>query len=267
MSGLPGGPAEAISREGTVERRARRAEGPARAGPPTRRKGTPVPAVSVPRRPVAAAALALLLVAALASLPRTKTGDAQDAGADRVAALETRVAALDRRVRDLERAGATPALGPAEGAAASGAAGTLGDPVPLGQEAEVGPGWTMRVVDLVVDGADELITPTLFTDPPAEGYQSVVVAVALTNRTGEARRASSVVGLSTAGRSGLSYRAFAERCGHLPDELPRMEVPPGRTVDGTLCFSVRTGDVGSLVLYTDPSLTFDRADRVYFALA
>ena len=90
--------------------------------------------------------------------------------------------------------------------------------------------------------------------------------MALTNHTGEARRALSVVDVSTLGQSGVVYTAFDDRCGVLRDELPGLEVPPGGAVEGSLCFSVRTEDVESLILYTNFYLTFDPEGLVFFAL-
>src|SRR3712207_7673073 len=52
---------------------------------------------------------------------------------------------------------------------------SFANPVPLGEEAEVGGGWTLRVVDVVPDATDQVLAANPFNEPPAEGRQFFLV--------------------------------------------------------------------------------------------
>ena len=229
------------------------------------------------RRAALAAAAVVLLVVPLVVVPRSGPADAQADAEGRVAALETRVAGLDRRVRELEHAGA-PSL-PDEGgtaeddedaaesdaAVASGDVGSFGNPVPLGQAAEIAEGWTLRVVGTVPDATERVLAQNRFNDPPAAGRQFFLITVAIANRGDEPLAAWTAFTVSAVAASSAAYDASEDRCGVLPDELPDAAVVPGGTVAGSICFSVTTEDAASLVLYTDTAFAADDA-RVHFAL-
>ena len=211
--------------------------------------------------------------------------DAQDTSDDRLAALETQVADhqdsianLQGRVKTLEGAD-KPTEEDTENEAEptaeqeqeredadDGDTGSFGNPVPLGDEADIGGDWTVTVVDVVPDASDQVMAENQFNDPPAEGRQFFLVTVALTNNSDEPASPLSVVGFSAVGESAVSYESFEDSCGVVPGELSISEVFPGGTTEGAICWSVRTEDVESLVMYTDSYVTFDNEDRVYFAL-
>ncbi len=209
--------------------------------------------------------------------------EAQDTSDDRLAALETQVADqedsianLQGRIKTLEGAvqpteedtesDAQPTAEQEEDDAGDGDTGSFGNPVPLGDEADIGGDWTLKVVDVVPDATDQVMAENQFNEPPAEGRQFFVVTVALTNNSEKPASPSSVVGFSAVGASAVAYESSEDRYGVIPGELPSSEIFPGGTTEGALCWSVRPDDVESLVMYTDSYVTFDEEDRVYFAL-
>ena len=55
-------------------------------------------------------------------------------------------------------------------------------------------------------------------------------------------------------------------CGVIPDAIDDTgETFPGGSIEGNVCWSVRTEDVGSLVMIAEESFTMDE-ERVFFSL-
>lgn len=222
--------------------------------------------------------------------------DAQDNTAARLGAVETQVAAqgtevtgLRKRVKRLEEAVLTPqaeqtnaaetpasqSTAPANSAAptsasshptATGSMGTRDNPVPIGTAADVGGGWTVTVLDVIPNGTDQVLAENQFNDPPAEGRQFFMVTISATYTGANSSTFNSAVSLSAVGASNVAYETFEDRCGVIPNDLPSTEVFGGGTITGNVCWSVRTDDVASLVMFSDSYVTFKPEDRVYFSL-
>lgn len=249
------------------------------------------------RRILAITIVLAALLGAVALGQPSRRGDAQDQTDERLAALETRVTkqsksisklgdeidALQTQVAGLESgssgaasAEATPAdaTEPAEAAeptvaptkAASGPAGTFANPVPVGDEVTLPGDWTVKVVDVVPDGTEQVMSENQFNDPPAEGRQFFLVRLAMTNNSSAPSSYRSVARFSAVGKSAVAYESFDAYCGVVPEELPDAEVFPGGSIEGYVCWSIDSGDADSLVMFADSSVTFDQDDRVYFSL-
>src|SRR5690606_36591278 len=54
------------------------------------------------------------------------------------------------------------------------ALGTRQNPVPTGTEVEVGPNWTMAVVEVIPDAWEIVEKENMFNEPPGEGRQYVM---------------------------------------------------------------------------------------------
>jgi hypothetical protein len=126
--------------------------------------------------------------------------------------------------------------------------------------------WTLNVVDVTPDGTEQVMAENQFNDPPVEGNQFFIVRVSMTNNGSEPSSYGTVAGFSVVGASAVAYQTFDANCGLTPDELPFPEVFPGGTIEGNICWSVKTDDVETLVMYVDSYVTFDDEDRVYFSL-
>ena len=236
---------------------------------------------------VAMVLAAVLSLTVIITSPRTRDPvDAQDRTDERLSAVETEVAehatviaSLRRRVRRLEATataasqaastplatqGPSPTPRPTQGA--SGPVGSFTNPVPLGDSADVGGGWSLRVINVIPDATEQVMAENQFNEPPAEGRQFFLITVSLTNGSDTPASPLTVVGFSAVGVSAVAYQPFEDSCGVIPNELSIAEVFPGGTTEGNICFSVRSDDVDSLILYTDSYITFDRDDRVYFSL-
>ena len=237
------------------------------------------------RRPSIVASVVVLAVVVTGWTWISPPTRAQDADEDRTSALETRVAELEERVGALE-GGATPTAlplatpvaappivpdvpapppgPPTPPSGASAATGSRDDPIPIGSAARVGD-WSIVVLGVNPDATAAVLTGNQFNAPPQAGRQFFLVRVAASYLgTGSATIASSV-GFEAVGASAVAYSTFDPSCGVIPDQLPSAEVFEGGTIEGNVCFQVRTEDVDSLVLFVEPFFSFDD-DRIFFAL-
>jgi hypothetical protein len=146
--------------------------------------------------------------------------------------------------------------------------GTRGNPIPFGQPAPLGNGWTLRVTQYYPDATAMVLAANIFNDPPPAGSQFVMVAVSATwNGSGSSHLDSGYV-LRAVGAANVAYTTFTSpTCGVLPEpniDLNDPQVFTGGTVSGNAaCWTVPSSDVASLVMFTAP---FDTSTNVFFAL-
>lgn len=227
----------------------------------------------------------VLVVGAIAvtenSAPATAQSDADPQAT--VAALETKVAKLETSVakRD-EKIDAQRTRIAELKASDSSAAGTEGttpvptidpnaprgsrtNPVPLGTPIQIGD-WVVSVVSSIPNANDLVLAENMFNDPPAAGRQFFVVRIHAEYKGTESAVFAYSVSLSAVGATGVAYEEFDDYCGVVPDELSTAEVFPGAVIEGNVCWSVRTSDADTLVVYADELFAFEDDSRVYFAV-
>ena len=138
---------------------------------------------------------------------------------------------------------------------------TRDNPVPIGTAVDMPNGWRIAVLS-VTPNANKLIDEhNYFYTPPDEGHQYFVARLSIV-RIGDStkrldRDFDAVGGSNVAYDTGCKYES-------VPDALRSREVFPGGSVTGNVCWQVRVGDVGSLVMFYDP--VYDRSERRYFSL-
>ncbi len=184
-----------------------------------------------------------------------------------VDALQTQVASLNQGGTGSTASGGTGGLvaTPVASIGGSDAAGTRADPIPFGFPAQVGD-WTVTVESVEADGTALVMTENQFNDPPEPGEQFVLVRVAGTYEGNETGSFYIDLAYATVGESAVAYTNFGDSCGVVPDEIPITDVFTGGMVSGNICWSVRSEDVASLVMYIEPLFSFDESERVFFAL-
>ena len=69
--------------------------------------------------------------------------------------------------------------------------------------------------------------------------------------------------LRAVGPSAVSYNAFDDTCGVIPEEISDADVFPGGTIEGNVCWQVQSPDAASLVMYDDPLVS---DTKVFLAL-
>lgn len=136
------------------------------------------------------------------------------------------------------------------------AVGTRANPIPFGSVALLGDGWRLAVVSSTPNANEAVAARNQFNDPPAQGRQFYIARIRATYTGGSSASFDGSYRLRAVGRAAVSYSTFADTCGVIPDEIPSATVFPGGTVEGNVCWSVRTSDVDSLVMYDDTSRKF-----------
>lgn len=139
-------------------------------------------------------------------------------------------------------------------------------PVPMGAVARVGD-WEASVVDVVPDATRLVMDEFDFNEPPRDGYQFILVRLETTYR-GESDTALLLdLGFRLDAGEDKTYDEFDDSCGLFPGEIDQVApTAPGETREGTLCWSIRSGDVENLSLVVDSLVTLEDP-RVWFELA
>lgn len=151
---------------------------------------------------------------------------------------------------------------PEEGAAASGELGTRENPIPLGEEAQVG-SWKVKVVGATLDATEEVLGYNEFNEEPEPGKQYVLIEAEAT-RTGEEAAAFWVdMSYVFVGSGGNTFDAgYAD----VPDSLSDSgEAYPGASISGSLVFQVASDQVAGGTLRMEESFSFEDTET-FFAI-
>ncbi len=136
------------------------------------------------------------------------------------------------------------------------------NPIPLGQEAQVG-SWKVEVVGAILNATQDVLDENMFNDSPEPGSQYVLVSIEATY-AGEKPSTFWVDMLY--GLVGGDGTGFKPSDAVAPDSiLDAGEVPAGGSVAGNLLFTVASDQIAGSTLMVEEA--FAREDtRVYFAI-
>ena len=145
---------------------------------------------------------------------------------------------------------------------------TRENPAPIGTAVDLADGWRITVLSVTPNANKRIAEHAYSYQGPKEEHQFFIARLAIVRiGEGSAERPS---GMKAVGGSNVAYSSYCRNS--LPDELRYPEVFPGGSVEGNICFEVRSTDVGSLVMFYDPrsrqggTIYRHPADRRYFAL-
>jgi hypothetical protein len=146
--------------------------------------------------------------------------------------------------------------------------GTRGNPVPFGQPAPIGNGWTVTATQYFPNATAAVLAANQFNDPPPAGSQDVMVAVSATFNGSGSSHLNPGFTFRAVGAANVAYTTFGgPSCGVLPEPdlgLNDPEVFSGGTVSGNAaCWVVPSSDVASLVMFAEPSSS---NTQTFFAL-
>jgi hypothetical protein len=140
--------------------------------------------------------------------------------------------------------------------------GTRRNPIPVGQEAQVGD-WTVKVVDAVLDATQLVTDENMFNDPPESGSQYVLVTIEATYTGEESSTFWVEMMYKFVGSKGNTFDSGMVVA---PDSiLDDGEVFSGGTVAGNLAFVVESTQVSGGTLMIEEFVTFDET-RLFFAV-
>jgi hypothetical protein len=140
--------------------------------------------------------------------------------------------------------------------------GTRRNPIPLGQEAQVGD-WTVKVPGAVLDATQTVLDENMFNDPPESGSQYVLVTIEATYNGQESSTFWVEMTYSFVGGKG---NTFDSGMAVAPDSiLDEGETFPGGTISGNLVFVVESAQLAGGTVMIEESFTFDET-RLFFAV-
>jgi hypothetical protein len=147
-------------------------------------------------------------------------------------------------------------------ATATVAAGTREDPLPLGQETQMG-NWRVRVVEATLDATEAVLAASSVNDKPDSGSQYVLVKLEATNTgTGSDEYYSNALWTFV----GSASDTFSSSSEIAPDDLYDVgDTPPGGTASGNVLFLVDSSQVSGGLLMIKNMLESPES-AVYFAI-
>ena len=145
----------------------------------------------------------------------------------------------------------------------SQSAGTRNNPIALGETADVGEGWTLRINSVQFDAKD-FSSWNEFNDPPKSGFSYVVINITA-GYTGPDAKSSDGIEVSAVGSSNVEIKNDSFAVPPEPIYELYVDVFAGGENSGNIVLEVPTDDLDSLVLYAKAFLSFD-ATEVFFAL-
>ncbi|MCY4086251.1 MAG: calcium-binding protein [Actinomycetia bacterium] len=144
-------------------------------------------------------------------------------------------------------------------------AGSRANPIPVGQAATLHDSWVVTVNSVTPNATGLVLAENQFNDPPEAGRQFFIVNISATY-TGQGSDWFNSSRLEAVGPSAVAYSTLGDSCGVIPGDFPDFtNVFTGGTVTGNICWSVRSSDAGSLVMFDD-DVFLDDSQRVWFKL-
>jgi hypothetical protein len=101
----------------------------------------------------------------------------------------------------------------------------------------------------------QVLAENMFNDPPAAGDQFYMVRVRATYTGAGSQGFDGTYRLRSVGASAVEYTTFSNDCGVIPDQITPNQVFTGGTIEGNVCWEVKSSDAPSLVMYDNGDLT------------
>ena len=141
--------------------------------------------------------------------------------------------------------------------------GARSNPIPLGESAGVGDGWTLRINSVELDARDFEMW-SVINDPPPDGYAYVVVNISA-GYTGPDAKSDNGVNISAVGASNVQISNDSFVVPPEPRYSSFIDVFAGGENSGNIVLTVPTNDLDSLLIYAEAFFSFDSSE-VFFAL-
>ena len=127
------------------------------------------------------------------------------------------------------------------------------NPFPIGFNAEFTDGTTISV-EGVTENANQIVKRhDAWTDPPPSGHQFYIVNLKIVNNGNKPIDAYIARHLSLVGKSNVSAEQYSD-CWTFPNEIESSKtIFPDGSLTGNICFTVKSSDVDSLVMYLETS--------------
>lgn len=143
--------------------------------------------------------------------------------------------------------------------------GAYNNPYPVGTAAETEGSWSIQVDSVTPDGTQAVLDQNSFNEVPEAGRQFFIATITGTNNGTVADTFDGNFRLRVRGADGAVYTAFGDACGVTPNEWDEdIEVAPGQSITGNLCWSIPSDQVANLRMFDDDAL--DAGTVAYWSL-
>lgn len=143
--------------------------------------------------------------------------------------------------------------------------GTRDNPIPIGETAEIGDGWSLTINSVVIDAAAEVAAANEFNETAPDGQQFVLIEVT-----------AAYNGDQQSSSAGIDVKALGEGTNNPVASYDANVVPPepqfvggelfqGGEETGFLVFLIDSSDADTLVFFGQAFTSFDDSDRKFFA--
>lgn len=138
-------------------------------------------------------------------------------------------------------------------------------PLGIGRIGQVGD-YEVSVISVTPNATDLVMAENQFNEPPASGNQFFMARVA-TTYVGTATGTPWIdLSFQAVGNKSASYTTFNNTCGVYPEDgFTIAELFEGGSAEFNVCWEIDSADQDSLVMYVEPSFSFD-SDPVWFSL-
>ncbi|MCX6676977.1 MAG: hypothetical protein NTU95_03410 [Methanothrix sp.] len=147
--------------------------------------------------------------------------------------------------------------------ACSAASGTREDPIPIGTAADIGGGWSIKVLEVYSNANDMVAQENPFNSPPKDGQQFFLARIELKYTGPDSSEFAAGYRLRTVGPSSVVYSTYRNSPGVIPDELDKAEAFTGGSVIGNIGWAINSSDADELVMYNSYE---SKGDRKFMAL-
>jgi hypothetical protein len=138
--------------------------------------------------------------------------------------------------------------------------GSQQHPIPLGSSGDLGDGWQIAITGVTPDAWSAIQSNSPGANGPPTNMQDFMVRLQATFSGSQSTTpAFSPYRLRLVGSSGSTYDSLDNSCGLTPDDISLNQFANG-VVRGNVCFTVRSSDVSSLLLYDS-----QQTSPLYFA--
>lgn len=145
----------------------------------------------------------------------------------------------------------------------SGQSGARSHPIPFGAPHDIGRGWSVKIVSVLPDATQRILSWDSSNNPPKRGRQFYMVNLQAKRTGKKPGYLHATFYMRAVGPGGTGYSIDKDSCGSIPD--PDLEVDDplvfrNTTITGNICWQVRSTDAVKLLMFTAPG------KQIYFAL-
>lgn len=135
---------------------------------------------------------------------------------------------------------------------------TRDNPIPFGDQIITDDGFSLWIEEVVKDATQIVLDENQFNSPPPDGHQYLLMQIKAKNNNLEPKDFDASFRLRAVGDSNVEYTQFDTSCGVIPNKFESSrDLFQSGELTGNICFSVKSSDVDSLVMYDDPWLFTD----------